>query len=51
MKISGALMILQYKMVMVIVFVFQLTASSVESSAAMRSMWLLPHPLVVCRRT
>ncbi len=36
---------------MVIVFVFQLTASSVESSAAMRSMWLLPHPLVVCRRT
>lgn len=36
---------------MVIVFVFQLTASSVGSSAAMRSMWLLPHPLVVCRRT
>ena len=36
---------------MAIVFVFQLTASSVESSAAMQSMWLLPHPLVVCRRT
>lgn len=51
MKISGALMILHYKIVMVFVFVFQLTASSVESSAAMRSMWLLPHPLVVCRRT
>lgn len=37
-------------MLIFIVFVFQLTASSVESSAAMRSTWLLPHPLVVCRR-
>lgn len=48
---NGALKILQYKMLMVLVFVLQLTASSVESSAATRSMWLLPHPLVVCRRT
>lgn len=32
-------------------FIFQLTASSVEFSAATPSMWPLPRPLVVFRRT
>lgn len=50
-NISGPVILLQYKVLTGIVFVFQLTVSSVESSAAMRSMWLLPHPLVVYRRT
>lgn len=31
-------------------FVFQRTASSVESSAATQSMWPPPRPLVACRR-
>lgn len=33
------------------VLAFQLTASSVESSAAMQSTWLRLHPLVVCRKS
>lgn len=32
-------------------FIWIHTASSVESSAVMQSMWRLPHRPVVCRRT
>lgn len=49
-RMRRGLMVKQPKILTLIGFVFQRTASSVESSAAMQSMWPRPRPLVAYRR-